>query len=79
MVENESATTGTNVARGRGVFDDEEDGIEREKPAMQQKVLTKFLGLPRFRSGNTCSPTSYVHKLDSRIKQAWLMAVLLCP
>ena len=51
-----------------------------EKPAMQQKVLTKFLELPAVPIGQyVSSPTSYVHKMDSRIKQAWLMAVLLCP
>ena len=47
---------------------------------MQQKVLTKFLELPTVPIGQyVASPTSYLHKLDSRLKQAWLVALLLCP
>ena len=50
-----------------------------EKPAMQQKVSTKFLELPAVPIGQyVSSPTSYVHKMDSRIKQAWLMAKCCC-
>ena len=53
---------------------------ENNKPPMQQKVLTKFLELPTVPIGQyVASPTSYLHKLDSRLKQAWLVALLLCP
>jgi len=53
---------------------------KNNKPPMQQKVLTKFLELPTVPIGQyVASPTSYLHKLDSRLKQAWLVALLLCP
>ena len=52
-VENESATTGTDVARGRAFSTMRRTASNEEKPAMQQKVLTKLLNSPRFRSG-TC-------------------------
>jgi hypothetical protein len=53
---------------------------KNSKPPMQQKVLTKFLELPTVPIGQyVASPTSYLHKLDSRLKQAWLVALLLCP
>ena len=68
-----------------GVFYDDDDDSkdknnENKKPPMQQKVLTKFLELPTVPIGQyVASPTSYLHKLDSRLKQAWLVALLLCP
>ena len=46
-VENESATTGTDVARGRGVFDDEEDGIERGETRDATKGFDEVSGTPR--------------------------------
>ena len=45
--ENESATTGTDVARGRGVFDDEEDGIERGETRDATKGSDEVSGTPR--------------------------------
>jgi general transcription factor 3C polypeptide 2 len=60
--------------------DSNDKNNKNNKPPMQQKVLTKFLELPTVPIGQyVASPTSYVHKLDSRLKQAWLVALLLCP
>lgn len=60
--------------------DSNDKNNKNNKPPMQQKVLTKFLELPTVPIGQyVASPTSYLHKLDSRLKQAWLVALLLCP
>ena len=71
-------------SKAGGVFYDDDDSSDKNnknnKPPMQQKVLTKFLELPTVPIGQyVASPTSYLHKLDSRLKQAWLVALLLCP
>ena len=72
-------------SKAGGVFyDDDDDSNDKNNknntPPMQQKVLTRFLELPTVPIGQyVASPTSYLHKLDSRLKQAWLVALLLCP
>ena len=71
-------------SKAGGVFYDDDDSSDKNNenntPPTQQKVLTKFLELPTVPIGQyVASPTSYVHKLDSRLKQAWLVALLLCP
>ena len=72
-------------SKAGGVFyDDKNDSNDKNNknntPPMQQKVLTRFLELPTVPIGQyVASPTSYLHKLDSRLKQAWLVALLLCP
>jgi energy-coupling factor transporter transmembrane protein EcfT len=70
-------------AQRRGfAYDDDlsNNNNNNNKPPMQQRVLTKFLELPTVPIGQyVASPTSYLHKMDSRLKQAWLMALLLCP
>ena len=71
-------------SKAGGVFYNDDDSNDKNnknnKPPMQQKVLTKFLELPTVPIGQyVASPTSYLHKLDSRLKQAWLVALLLCP
>ena len=56
------------------------NNYSNERAAAQQRVLTKFLELPQVPIGQyVAGPTSYLHKTDSRIKQAWLAAILLCP
>jgi len=50
------------------------------KPPMAQRALTKFLELPAVPIGSfVSSPTSPLHRMDARVKQAWLGALLVLP
>ena len=58
------------------------DGARRRerKPPAAQRALTKFLELPAVPIGSfVSSPTSPLHRMDARVKQAWLAALLLLP
>lgn len=51
-----------------------------EKVPVAQRALAKFLELPAVPIGSyVSSPTSPLHCLDPRVKQAWLAALLLLP
>jgi energy-coupling factor transporter transmembrane protein EcfT len=50
------------------------------KPPVAQRALTKFLELPAVPIGSfVSSPTSPLHRMDARLKQAWLGALLVLP
>jgi len=50
------------------------------KPPAAQRALTKFLELPAVPVGSyVSSPTSPLHRVDARVKQAWLGALLVLP
>jgi len=56
------------------------EGKESVKPPMAQRALSKFLELPTVPIGSfVSSPTSMLHRMDPRIKQAWLAALLVLP
>ena len=47
---------------------------------MAQRALSKFLELPAVPIGSfVSSPTSPLHRMDARVKQAWLGALLVLP
>ena len=75
---NEKSASARDAKRGAGAS---EGKRRREgKPPAAQRALTKFLELPAVPIGSfVSSPTSPLHRMDARVKQAWLAALLLLP
>jgi len=67
-----------NVRCGAGA--DDRARRRETKPPTAQRALTKFLELPTVPIGSfVSSPTSPLHRMDARVKQAWLAALLVLP